>query len=47
MQKKGAQLIDVTNKIIEFEFGEFHLELLNTDIDSDELNLGENQNQNL
>lgn len=28
MQKKGAQLIDVTNKIIEFEFGEFHLELL-------------------
>ena len=44
MQKRGAKLIDVTNKIIEFDFGEFHLELLNTDIVPDELNLGENQN---
>ena len=24
MQKRGAELIDVTNKIIEFDFGEFH-----------------------
>lgn len=44
MKKKGAELIEVTNKIIKFDFGEFHLELLNTDIDPDELNLGENQN---
>ena len=44
MQKKSAQMIDVTNQIIKFEFGDFHLELLNTDIDPDELNLGENQN---
>ena len=44
MQTKKAKLIDVTNKIIKFDFGEFHLELLNTDIDQDELNLGENQN---
>ena len=44
MQKKGAELIDVTNIIINFNFGDFHIELLNTDIDPDELNLGENQN---
>ena len=44
MQKKYAQMIDVTNKNIKFDFGDMHLELLNTDIDPDELNLGENQN---
>ena len=44
MQKKGASLIDVTNQKIQFDFGDMHLELLNTDIDPDELNLGENQN---
>ena len=44
MQKKGASLIDVTNQKIQFDFGDMHLEMLNTDIDPDELNLGENQN---
>ena len=44
MTKKGARLIDVTEKIIKFDFGDMKLELLNTDIDPDELNLGENQN---
>ena len=44
MQTKKAKLINIINKIIKFDFGEFHLELLNTDIDPDELNLGENQN---
>ena len=44
MQKKGANLIDVTNKIEKFNFGELYFELLNTDIDPDELNYGENQN---
>ena len=44
MIKKGAILIDVTEKIINFDFGDMNLELLNTDVDPDELNLGENQN---
>ena len=44
MVKKGARLIDVTEKTIKFDFGDMNLELLNTDIDPDELNLGENQN---
>ena len=44
MQKKGAQLVDITNRNIKLDFGDFTLELLNTDIDPDELNLGENQN---
>ena len=44
MKKKGAELIDVTDKKINFDFGDMNLELLNTDIDPDELNLGENQN---
>ena len=44
MQKKSAQLIDVTNKDIIFDQGDLNLELLNTDIEADELNLGENQN---
>ena len=44
MQIKGAQLVDVTNQNVHFDFGDMHIELLNTDIDPDELNLGENQN---
>lgn len=44
MEKKGAYLIDVTDQKIQFDFGDMNLELLNTDIDPDELNLGENQN---
>jgi len=44
MQKKGAYLIDVTNQEIQFNFGDMNLQILNTDIDPDELNLGENQN---
>ena len=44
MQKKGAQLIDVTEKDIKFDMGDLHFELLNTDIDPDESKHGENQN---
>jgi beta-lactamase superfamily II metal-dependent hydrolase len=44
MEKKGAELIDVTDQNIKFEFGDFNIELLNTDIDLQELFLGENQN---
>ena len=44
MQKKGVELIDVTNKDIKFDFQELHFELLNTDVDPDELKYGENQN---
>ena len=44
MEKKGAELIDVTEQKIKFEFGDFNIELLNTDIHQNELNLGENQN---
>ena len=44
MQKKSAQLVDLTNKDIKINFGDLSIEFLNTDIDPDELNLGENQN---
>ena len=44
MAKMGAELIDVTEQNIKFEFGDFNIELLNTDIDLMELSLGENQN---
>ncbi len=44
MEQKCAELIDVTDKIINFDFGDMNLELLNTDIDPNELNYGENQN---
>ena len=44
MQSKGAELIDITNQNYNFTFGDFNLTLLNTYIDPDELNLGENQN---
>ena len=37
-------MIDVTNKNIQFNLGDLHFELLNTDIDPQELNYGENQN---
>jgi beta-lactamase superfamily II metal-dependent hydrolase len=44
MKLKGAQMIDLTNNNIKFDFGEFNLEFLNTDVDPEELKLGENQN---
>jgi len=44
MAKRGAELIDVTDQKIKFEFGDFNIELLNTEIHQDELHLGENQN---
>lgn len=44
MEEKGAELIDVTDKNITFDFGDFHLELLNTEIDPEEISLGENGN---
>ena len=44
MTKRGAKLIDVTGQNLKFKFGDFNIELLNTDIDTNELNLGENQN---
>ena len=44
MQKKSAQMIDVTNQDYKFNFFDLSFELLNTDIDSDELKYGENQN---
>ena len=43
MKKKNSEMIDVTNKNISFNFNDLNLELMNTEIDSDELNLGENQ----
>jgi len=44
MAKMGAELIDVTDQKVKFEFGDFNIELLNTDRDLMELFLGENQN---
>ena len=44
MKKKGAQLIDVTNKKYEFNFGDMHFELINTNIHKKEEKRGENQN---
>ena len=44
MQIKGAQMVEVTNQNIQFDFGDMHFELLNTDIDPKELKYGENQN---
>jgi len=42
MTKRGAELIDVTDQKIKFEFGDFNIELLNTEIHQNELHLGEN-----
>ena len=46
MKTKSAQMIDITNKRITFDFGEFHIELLNTDVDPNEKKekLTENKN---
>ena len=46
MKTKSAQMIDTTNKKIAFDLGEFHIELLNTDLDPNEkiLKLTENKN---
>ena len=44
MKKKGAQLIDVTNKKYEFNFGDMHFELINKNIKKKEEKRGENQN---
>ena len=44
MKYKNAKLIDITNKTINFKLENLDLELLNTGIDPNELNLGENQN---
>jgi beta-lactamase superfamily II metal-dependent hydrolase len=46
MKTKSAQMIDITNKKITFDLGEFHIELLNTDVDPNEKKekLTENKN---
>ena len=44
MQKKGAQLIDVTDQKYEFDFGDMHFDLINTEIHKKEEKRGENQN---
>ena len=46
MKTKSAQMIDITNKRITFDLGEFHIELLNTDVDPNEKKekLTENKN---
>ena len=44
MKKKGAQLIDLTDQKYEFDFGDMHFELINTEIHKKEEKRGENQN---
>ena len=44
MKKKGAQLIDLIEKKLEFDFGDMHFELINTNIHKKEEKNGENQN---
>ena len=44
MKIKGAQLIDLTGKEYEFDFGEMHFQLINTNIHKKEEKSGENQN---
>lgn len=46
MKTKSAQMIDITNNNITFDLGEFHIELLNTDVDPNEKKekLTENKN---
>ena len=44
MAKKNAQLVDVTNKIIKFTFGDMNIELLNTNSDPNEFYIRENKN---
>lgn len=44
MKIKGAQLIDLTDEQYEFDFGDLHFELINTNIHKKETKNGENQN---
>ena len=44
MEAKGAQLIDLTDQKYEFDFGDMHFELINTNIHKKEEKSGENQN---
>ena len=44
MEEKGATLIDVTDKKYEFDFGELHFQLINTNIHKKEEKSGENMN---
>ncbi len=44
MSAKNAEMVEITGRTVNFMFGEMKIEFLNTDIDPDELNLGENQN---
>ena len=44
MEEKGATLIDVTDKKYEFNFGEMHFKLINTNIHKKEEKSGENMN---
>ena len=44
MEDKGAALIDVTDKKYEFDFGELHFQLINTNIHKKEEKSGENMN---
>ena len=44
MKTKGAQLRDLTDEEYEFDFGEMHFELINTNIHKKETKSGENQN---
>ena len=44
MEEKGATLIDVTDKKYEFDFGEMHFQLINTNIHKKEEKSGENMN---
>ena len=44
MEEKGATLIGVTDKKYEFDFGEMHFQLINTNIHKKEEKSGENMN---
>ena len=43
MKKKNAKLIDITNKIIKFKFGDMDLEFFNTERVKNELKIPENK----
>ena len=44
MQKKNAKLVEVTNKKINFNFGDMNIELLNTEMSPNNLLIRENKN---
>ena len=44
MQKKNAKLVEVTNKKIKFKFGDMDIEILNTEMASNDLLVRENKN---